>query len=251
MQVETMIEEGLTVSQIVRNDYRTADVFKKWGINYCCGGNLPITEACTVQQIDRSVLEEELKQATQNLSLPSSTAFDEWPLPFLTDYIINVHHGYIKKVLPGLKQFINSYVPGHLKKFPHLASVQEAFHNLVAELEEHMEGEEESIFPYIKQIINTFSRQEVYGHLFVRTMSRPLAEVIEKEHGRIAFHLKQLRQLTANYSFTADACTNYQVLYSKLREFDADLVQHKHLENNILFPKAIEMEKSLLQFQAT
>jgi regulator of cell morphogenesis and NO signaling len=246
MQVATM-KEGLTVSQMVRNDYRTADVFKRWGINYCCGGDMLLDEACAVQRVNRAALDVELKQATQNLCLPSSTAFNEWPLPFFTDYIIHVHHGYIKRVLPALKQFVNSYVPGHLKKFPHLAAVQEAFQNLVTELEEHMEGEEESIFPYIKQIISTWSRREVYGHLFVRTMSRPLAEVIEKEHSRIAFHLKQLRQATNNYSFNADACTNYQVLYNKLKEFDADLVQHKHLENNILFPKAIEMEKSLLQ----
>ncbi len=236
-----------TVSDIVRNDYRTADVFKKWGINYCCGGNLPLDEACAIQQIDRVALDAELCLATQTISLPGSTAFDEWPLPFLTDYIIHVHHGYLKRVLPGLKQFINSYVPGHLKKFPHLAAVHDTFLNLATELEEHMEGEEESIFPYIKQIISTFSRQEEYGRLFVRTMSRPLADVIEKEHSRIAFHLNQLRQQANHYSFDADACTNYQVLYGKLREFDADLVQHKHLENNILFPKALQMEKSLLQ----
>jgi regulator of cell morphogenesis and NO signaling len=138
-------------------------------------------------------------------------------------------------------------VPGHLKKFPHLAAVQEAFLHLAQELEEHMEKEEDSIFPYVKQIINTYNRREVYGSLFVRTMSKPLAETVEKEHGRIANLLKHLRQLTNNYSFVSDACTNYQVLYNKLKEFDADLVQHKHLENNILFPKAIEMEKSLQQ----
>lgn len=247
LSVDTMAATQPTVSQMVQKDYRLADVFKKWGINYCCGGNLPLDEVCTIQNIDRTALDEDLKQATQNLSLPSSTAFEQWPLAFLIDYIIHVHHGYIKNVLPALKQFINSYVPGHLKKFPHLAEVQEAFLNLATEIEEHTEREEESIFPYVKQIINTYNRREVYGNLFVRTMSRPLADVIQKEHGRIAFHLRYLRQLTSNYSFAPDACTNYQVLYNKLKEFDADLVQHKHLENNILFPKAIKMEKSLLQ----
>jgi regulator of cell morphogenesis and NO signaling len=192
-------------------------------------------------------LDADLAKATQNLCLPSSTAFDQWPLAFLTDYIIHVHHSYVKTALPALKSFVNSYVPGHLKKFPHLAAVQEAFLHLAQELEEHMEKEEDSIFPYVKQIINTYNRREVYGSLFVRTMSKPLAETVEKEHGRIANLLKHLRQLTNNYSFVSDACTNYQVLYNKLKEFDADLVQHKHLENNILFPKAIEMEKSLQQ----
>ena len=236
-----------TVSQMVRADYRMADVFKKWGINYCCGGNLPLDEVCAIQNIDETMLQEDLKQATQNLCLPSSTAFEQWPLSFLTDYIIHVHHGYIKKALPPLKAFLSSYVPGHLKKFPHLAEVHETFLNLATELEEHTESEEESIFPYVKQIINTYNRKEVYGSLFVRTMSRPLADVIQKEHSRIVFHLKYLREITNRYSFSPDACTNYQVLYNKLKEFDADLVQHKHLENNLLFPKVIEMEKSLLQ----
>ena len=247
MQAGTTTDRKLTVSQIVRNDYRTADVFKKWGINYCCGGNLPLEEACALQHIDRGALETELQKATQAFSLPSSTAFDQWPLSFLTDYISHVHHSYLKKTLPALKAFLGSYVPGHLKKFPHLGEVEEAFLNLTIELEEHTEKEEDSIFPYVKQIYHIYSRREAYGGLFVRTMSKPLAEVIEKEHNRIVVHLQRLRQVTGHYTFAPDACTNYQVLYNKLKELDADLVQHKHLENNILFPKAIEMEKDLLQ----
>ena len=246
MQAGTNTGTKLTVSQIVRNDYRTADVFKKWGINYCCGGNLQLEDACSLQQIDKEALETDLQKATQAFSLPSSTAFDQWPLSFLTDYISHVHHSYLQKALPALKTFLSNYVPGHLKKFPHLAGVEETFLNLAIELEEHTEKEEESIFPYVKQIFHIHSRGEAYGGLFVRTMSKPLAEVIDKEHKRIAGHLKQLRQVTDNYSFSPDACTNYQVLYNKLKELDADLVQHKHLENNILFPKAIEMEKHLL-----
>ena len=78
-------------------------------------------------------------------------------------------------------------------------------------------------------------------------MSRPLTDTIQNEHNRILLHLTQLREAACHYSFAPDTCTNYQVLYNKLKEFDADLVQHKHLENNILFPKALEMEKSLLQ----
>lgn len=236
-----------TVRDIVIEDYRTADVFKKWGINYCCGGNLPLEEACAVQKINRTVLDAELRRATQSYSLPSTTAFAQWPLAFLIDYILHVHHGYLHQVLPSLKTFVSNYIPGHLKKFPHLAGVQETFTNLVAELEEHTTREEESIFPYVKQIINTYTRKEVYGNLFVRTMSKPLADTVQRDHSRIERQLKQLRELTGNYAFAADACTNYQVLYNKLKEFDADLVQHKHLENNILFPKALEMEKALLQ----
>ena len=112
---------------------------------------------------------------------------------------------------------------------------------------EHTQKEEESIFPYVKQIANTYDRREVYGKLFVRTMRQPLMDVVKQEHNRISHLLQALREKTAHYTFAETACTNHQVLYHKLREFDADMVQHKHLENNILYPRALAMEKSLLQ----
>jgi regulator of cell morphogenesis and NO signaling len=237
-----------TVRDIVIGDYRTADVFRKWGINYCCGGNLPLADACSVQQVSQADVEKDLKQATRNVTLSNSIAFNEWPVPFLTDYILFVHHSYLKAALPALRQLMGSFVPGHLKKYPHLAEVHQTFLDLAEELEEHIREEEDSIFPYVKQINSTYSQKEKYGSLFVRTMRKPLAQTIEKEHGRIVSLLKQLRSQTGHYTFGDDACANYQVIYNKLKEFDADLVQHKHLENNILFPKALEMEKALLQF---
>jgi regulator of cell morphogenesis and NO signaling len=242
------MQEAKTVRDLVIDDYRIADVFRKWGINYCCGGNLPLEDACSVKQINLSDVKQDLSQATRNIRLSNSTAFNEWPVPFLTDYIVYVHHSYLKIALPQLRQLMASFVPGHLKKYPYLANVHQTFQDLADELDEHIKEEEESIFPYVKQINSTYSQKETYGSLFVRTMRKPMAQIIEKEHGRIASLLKQLRTLTNNYSFGPDACANYQVIYNKLKELDADLVQHKHLENNILFPKALEMEKSLLQF---
>ena len=241
------MQDAKTVRDFVIDDYRTADVFRKWGINYCCGGNLPLEEACTVKQISLPDVKYDLSEATRNIVLSNTTAFHEWPVPFLTDYIVYVHHSYLKTALPQLRKLLASFVPGHLKKYPHLADVQHSFADLADELEEHLKEEEESIFPYVKQINSTYSQKESYGGLFVRTLRKPLGQTIEKEHGRIASLLKQLRKLTNHYSFGPDACPNYRVIYHKLKELDADLVQHKHLENNILFPKALEMEKSLLQ----
>lgn len=235
-----------TVSQIVRQDYRTADVFKKWGINFCCGGNLPLTEACAIKNINPALVETELQTATKTISISNALQFNEWPMVFLVDYITYVHHGYVKQVVPVLSQHITSFVAGHRNKYPYLAAVEETFTNLADELLEHTGKEEESIFPYVRQIANTYDRKEVYGSLFVRTMRQPLYDVINREHNRISNLLLSLREQTGQYHFTEDACTNHQVIYHKLKEFDADLVQHKHLENNILFPKALEMEKSLL-----
>jgi regulator of cell morphogenesis and NO signaling len=237
-----------TVREIVIDDYRTAEVFKRWGINYCCGGNLPFDEACDLQKVDKAALKKDIEEATRNVQLSNNIAFHEWPLEFLTDYIVNVHHHYLKQTIQSLLPLVESFVNGHQKKYPYLVEVRDIFRNLCTALEDHTKNEEESIFPYVKQISSTYNRKEVYGSLFVRTMSKPLNEVISREHGRIASLIQQLREKTNNYVFSPGACANHQVIYKKFKEFDADLVQHKHLENNILFSKALAMEKSLLQF---
>jgi regulator of cell morphogenesis and NO signaling len=235
-----------SVSQMVRTDYRLADVFKKWGINYCCGGNLPLKEVCQIKNISLQEVEADLLRATKNIAISNTLQFNEWPIDFLVDYITYVHHGYVKQCLPAVKQHIITFTAGHLNKYPYLAKVEETFIHLADEIMEHTHKEEESIFPYVKHIYNTFSRKEVYGSLFVRTMRKPLADVVAQEHARISTLLLALRDLTNNYTFNENACTNHQVIYHKLKEFDNDLIQHKHLENNILFPKALEMEKTLL-----
>jgi regulator of cell morphogenesis and NO signaling len=240
-------QEPLTVSQLVRADYRLADVFKKWRINYCCGGNLPLEEACRLQGVDQTGVEADMKQAQQTILLPNALSFDEWPVDFLVEYIVYVHHAYIKKVTPRLLESLISYVEGHKKKYPDLVHVQALFEKLAAAATEQLQHEEEVIFPYLKQISNALKRKETYGPLFVRTMRKSVVETTGKAQQQLLHLLTGLREATHNYQFPDSACTNYQVLYHKFKEYDADLVQHKHLENNILFPKVAQMEKELLQ----
>lgn len=244
------MNDDRTAREIVNQDYRTADVFKKWGINYCCGGNIPLNEVCEQQNLDRAVIEKDLEKAVQTVNISNSLSYDEWPLDFLIDYIIYIHHGYIKQTTPVLSDQLRSFVAGHIKKYPYLDEVQEVFFDLAAELFEHVKNEEEVIFPYLKQISNTYRRKEVYGRLFVSTLRKPLADMVGKEHNRIAALLTELRRATNNYIFDSNACTNHRVIYHKLKEFDGDLVQHKHLENNVLIPKALQMEKELLDYRA-
>lgn len=235
-----------TVSEIVRSDYRTADVFKKNGIGYCCGGQVPLAEACAAKNISYSELVKELHDATRDLSLPNTIQYEKWKMDFLIDYIINIHHAYSSAALPPMQANLISFVNSHKKQYPELTEIENVFEQLSALLTTHNLQEEETIFPYIKQIETTHRRKEIYGSLFVRTLGKPLSES-GKEHAKISELLSELRRLTNNYIFPANACTNHRVVYNKLREFDNDLVQHKHLENNILFPKAIEMERELLQ----
>jgi regulator of cell morphogenesis and NO signaling len=240
------IKQNDTISEIVRKDYRTADVFRKYNINYCCGGEQTLEEACFLKSLKTSLLQEELEAATRNICLSSSISFNDWPVDFLIEYIIQVHHQYLKQTLPSLNSLLLSFVEGHKKKYPELEQVKQTVEQFSVLLMEHIAKEEESLFPYLKQISNTHRRRETYGSLFVRTLSKPLDQMKQLEQTHISAFITQLRQLTNNYHFQPDACTNHRVVYQKLKELDDDMVQHSYLENEILFPKAISMEQELL-----
>lgn len=235
-----------TVSDLVRADYRLADVFKKWRINYCCGGNLPLDEVCRLQGLDKKEVETEMRQAQQTVLLSNAVSFEEWPVDFLVDYIVHIHHAYIRKAVPKLEESMDGYVPGHKQKYPHLVLVHEVFKKLAAAVTAQLEHEEQVVFPYLKQVHNALKRKESYGPLFVRTMRKSVIETAGKAQQTLPL-LTSLRDATDHYQFAENACTNHQVLYHKLKAFDADLVQHKHLENNILFPKVAHIEMDLLQ----
>ncbi|MFL5810906.1 MAG: DUF542 domain-containing protein [Flavisolibacter sp.] len=236
----------LSISEIVRSDYRTAEVFKKYNINYCCSGQVNLETVCAQRNINQETITSELEEATRNIQLPQSLQFNEWKIDFLVDYILNIHHAYLKKALPALELLLIEFIGDHQKKFIELYQILEIFRDLSDILQTHGKHEEEIIFPYIKQIDAAQRRKEPYGNLFVRTLRKPISN-IEKEHEEIGILLKKLKSYTNNYDGPANVCTKHRVLYHKLRELHDDLVQHKHLENNILFPRAIEIENELLR----
>lgn len=235
------------VSDIVRNDYRTADVFKKWGISYCCGGNRSLEEVCQVQNLDLRQIERELSEAKRSIMIDSRVQFDSWPTEFLADYIVNIHHAFARKEIPPLQAQMVQFVSGHKKKYPELVAVEDLFNDLAEELLAHMDVEETYVFRYMKQIAHIHRKKEIYGKLFVRNLSKPLEGILNGEHRRISALLAGLREATHDYQFPADACTNYQVIYRRLKTLDDDLTLHKHLENNLLYPRVMEMEKELLE----
>src|SRR2546423_2805888 len=234
-----------TISEIVRNDYRTAEVFKKHGINYCCGGKITLQEACSLKNIDLQDLQKEIKNATKRLVISNDLRFDQWKIDFLIDYIINVHHAYLFQVLPSIQLGLSSFALSHQKQYPELVHVQEIVNSLHLLLLPQCRHEEDIIFPYIKQLETTYRRKEPYGNLFVRTLRKPLKNM-EIESKKVGELLEELRKATHNYQFPDNACTNHQVNFNRLKELDDDITQHKHLENNILFPKALAMEHELL-----
>lgn len=234
------------VSDIVTNDYRTAEVFRKYGIEYCCGGKWPLEMVCHTKNIDINILTRELEEATRTVQVPNSLPFNEWDMDFLADYIVHVHHHYLKNQLPDIKSTLQKFTEEHGEKYPYLKELEKTYLKLYKELLPHLQQEEETIFPYIRQITHAFHSRASYASLLVKMMRKPIEELMNQEHVMVAGAIYKMRNLTGDYSPPARACTSHKVTFSRLKELDNDLVQHLHLENNILFPRAIEMEKILL-----
>lgn len=241
-----MDEFEATINETVKKDYRTADVFKKYQLSYCCNGNIPLKTACEAKGIDYEMVSADLKRSTKTIQLSNNLSYDEWSPAFLIDFITHIHHAYIYQTLPEFSATLESFTIGHQTKYPELNKVMELFTMLAGILMQHNRHEEEIIFPYIKQIDSAYRRKEPYGNLFVRTLRKPLQN-IEKEHLKIQDLLNELQQVTNHFTPPATACLNYLVIYKKLEELYNNLVQHKYLEHEILFPKALAIEQNLLQ----
>jgi len=241
------IDAGSFVSDIVRCDYRTADLFRKYNIDFCCGGKWPLDVVCKNKNLETKAIIEELEKVVRQIPSNAAIDFDSWDIDFLTDYILNIHHRYLKKALPEAKEQISKFLDGHLKNYPELAILEVIINRFMKEIPPHMKQEEEVFFPYIKQIHHAHKHHESYARLLIRTLRKPLEEVMLKEHEVTGSSLHQLRAATNNYTPPGNACITHKVTFAKLKELDKDLVQHIHLESNILFPKAIKMEQELLQ----
>lgn len=240
------IEPFSLVTDIVNHDYRTADVFRKHNIDFCCGGKWPLDIICQNKNLNTEDIIEKLSNITRQTGSSAALDFDAWEIDFLTDYILNVHHRYLEKALPEIKEQITGFLNEHRKKFPELEELDNIVNRFIKEIPPHMKREEEIFFPYIKQIFHAYKHREPYARLLIRTLRKPLEEVIQKEHETTGSNLNKLRTITNNYAPPANACIAHKVTFAKLNELDKDLVQHIHLESNILFPKAIAMEQELL-----
>jgi regulator of cell morphogenesis and NO signaling len=243
---EPAIKEKDLISDIVVNDYRTADVFRKYGINFCCGGKIALDAACRARGLDTYEIITELEIASQKRCVTPSLSYDNWSISFLTEYISNVHHSYLIKAFPEIEDYLGRFVEGHFSKFHYLHELQADFRQLHQELIPHMQQEENIIFPYIRQIENAYLKDEPYAALLVRTLRKPVENMMQHEHVLVSQTLLKFRGFTGNYAVPLNACVNHKVTFMKLRELDSDLVEHMHLENNILFPKSLAMEKELL-----
>jgi regulator of cell morphogenesis and NO signaling len=168
--------------------------------------------------------------------------YNEWSLDFLADYIVNTHHTYVRKNLPDIRAYASKVLEVHGKAHPELEKIQPLVEAIAAELIAHMEKEEKVLFPYIKQLVQAKNNHQPNPQSSFGSIENPIKNM-ENEHEAVGNFVEEIRKFTKNFTLPEDACASYTLWYKMLEEFEEDLHLHIHLENNILFPKAIELEK--------
>jgi regulator of cell morphogenesis and NO signaling len=236
-------ENDETLGQIAAKDLRKAQVFKKYGLDFCCGGKKTVKEACKEKGLDVTKVEQELQMADK---LPSSRPipYNEWNPDFLADYIVNTHHSYVKKTLPDITAYAAKVAKVHGDRHPELLRIHQLVSEVNAELTAHLIKEEKIVFPYIKALFAAEDNTQPAQADQFGTVQTPI-NMMEMEHELVGKNLDEIRKISNNYLLPEDACASYSLLYRMLDEFEEDLHMHIHLENNILFPKALEIEKQL------
>ena len=236
---------GYTVGEIAAKDIRKAAIFKQKGIDFCCGGNKTLKEASE----EAGITEEELKTAldtVENRPLSASQDYNKWDLDFLADYIVNTHHRYVKANAETIYDLTVKVAQHHAERHPELNRFTQSVHHFLQDLLNHTVKEEKILFPAIKEGVAKKKDASYQSSTQPGFIKQPVM-MMQKEHEIAGEDLTYFRKLTNNYTLPADACNSYNYLFEKMKEFEDDLLQHIHLENNILFPKALELDKELAE----
>jgi len=230
-----------SLAQIVNENHRTAYVFEKYHLDFCCKGKRLLQQACDEIQIPVEKVIAELEIVTTDSKV--SVDFNKMSLSQLAEYIVLTHHDYVKKELPLIYSYLQKVASRHGDRHPEMLAVFNAFVELTEDMIEHMAKEETILFPRIR-IIELYSQENSDAPINRSYLEGPI-KIMEQEHENAGELLSQIRQLTNNYSLPKDACTTYKLTFAALQAFEMDLHQHIHLENNILFPKTIKLFNTL------
>ncbi len=236
------ITKERTIGQLVKDDYRTAQVFQQNGLDFCCGGNRTIEEACVSKDVNTDDIVRALNQVTNNGTKEDN--YDQWSLDFLVDYIVNNHHEFTRNKLPEIGKYAKKVAKVHGDRHDELNEIYYEFTMLHTEIFNHLDKEERILFPYIKQLVEAEKKGVKPEAPEFGEAANPIA-MMEDEHDEAGTSMAKIRRLSNNFTPPEDACTTYRLLYQNLEGFEKDLHKHVHLENNILFPKATKLEKQL------
>ena len=234
-----------TIKSIVTTDYRAAAVFEKHSLDFCCKGGVTIEQACSEKNIDAGSVYADLDQLAGAVN-ESTPHYSQWPIDELIDYIVNVHHTYVREAIPVISAHTRKVASVHGGNHPEVVEIAHHFEAVAADLQRHMMKEEQILFPYIKSLVTAKRHGSASAPPPFGTVQNPI-RMMEAEHRAAGDELYEVRSLSNNYLPPEDACTTYRVTLQELHQFEQDLHQHVHLENNILFPKAIALEQELLR----
>lgn len=232
-----------TIGDMVTERPSRARVFETFGLDYCCGGKLPLSEACQAKGIDPKTVLDVLKMFDEQTSEPER----DWSQATITELCANIeqtHHAYLKRELPRLEYLVCRVAQRHGDTQPHLIELRDTFLEMKAELEDHLIKEEQVLFPICRQLESAQSLEAIQG----KSVDNPIKQMVH-EHNDTGAALAKMRKLTNGYIPPAQACNTYRAMYDALAEFERDMHRHVHKENSILFPKAAAAEWKLRSMQ--
>lgn len=232
-----------TVGQIVASDFGASAVFARLGIDFCCHGGVMFGEACRQKGLDPAEVERELC-AHNDRQGAGACPFAEWPTDLLVDYVLKIHHRNIRERGPQTAQLLGRVVEVHGSRHPELAEVARLFSQSLADLDSHLSKEEQVLFPYIYELFDAHRRGTSIAPFGCGTVEHPIA-VMEMEHSGEGERFERIAALTADFAAPADACASYALAMQQLRQFRDALHEHIHLENNIIFPRAVALEPAV------
>lgn len=234
------IQKDQIIGELVAQDYRVASVLNTYGIDFCCQGNRSIQEACTRENIDPDKVISDIQNilhSTQSEILN----YQSWPIDLLADYIEKKHHRYVEEKIIEIKPYLDKICKVHGNHHPELFEIRQLFFAAADELTEHMKKEETILFPYIQILVQSHRSKNKPDRPFFGNVQNPV-QVMMHEHTTEGERFSKMEELSNTFTPPDDACNTYRLTFSLLKEFKQDLHLHIHLENNILFPKAIELE---------
>ncbi len=228
------------VKDIALSSPSAREVLEDAGLDYCCGGGKSLQDACLHADVTAEEILSRLRENSKHVS-PGEVNWTSAPLNDLTRHIREMHHQYVRAAIPRIRTLLEKVKAKHGESHPEIADIQDNFAKVAQEMTAHMQKEEQILFPYIDALQRAANGSGLVEAPFFQTVRNPIHAMM-KEHDVAGELVKQIRKASSGYATPADACTSYKALYQDLKGFEADLHQHVHLENNILFPRAVEME---------
>lgn len=228
------------IGDIVAEDFRTAAIFKRHKIDFCCNGGRTIEAACTAKKIDPAVIYKAIEELPKGNG--GDIDFSSWPLDLLADYVERIHHRYVEEKTPIIQAFLDKLCKVHGGRHPELFEIKELFDASAQDLGAHLKKEELILFPFIKNMVKAKQTGEPLKQPQFGSVENPVS-MMKHEHNVEGERFGKIAEITDDYTPPADACNTYRVAFAMLQEFEDDLHRHIHIENNILFPKSIELEK--------